>query len=150
MFYLLQSSDPIQDWLPIRRITQNYPNDPKSPFYDEEGEDMKPIAKLYLTRQRLYTKTCEAKTDNKIDCSRKDWSPWSSCTSTCGEGVKIRQRAFMTKERATQCGLDFTEQKTCFVQQCPSDENSDKEEEVSTENTAICSGDKDCDEVSNS
>lgn len=111
---------------------------------------MKPIAKLHLTRQRLYTKKCEEIDANKLDCSRKDWSHWSSCTGTCGEGVKIRQRAFMTKEEATECGLDFTEQKTCFVQQCTSNEESDnREKENSTEDISICNDDdKNCEEVS--
>ena len=43
---------------PIRRITSSYPNDPKSPFFDPTGEEMKPLARLYLTRQRLYEKSC--------------------------------------------------------------------------------------------
>ena len=43
---------------PIRRITSSYPNDPKSPFFDPTGDEMKPLARLYLTRQRLYEKSC--------------------------------------------------------------------------------------------
>lgn len=40
---------------PIQKITSSYPNDPKSPFF---GVEMKPLARLYLTRQRLYEKSC--------------------------------------------------------------------------------------------
>lgn len=43
----------------IRRIRPNNPNDPRSPFYDSENKDLKPLAKLYITRQRLYDKTCD-------------------------------------------------------------------------------------------
>jgi hypothetical protein len=43
----------------IRRIRPNMPNDPRSPFYDQENKEMKPLAKLYITRQRLYEKNCE-------------------------------------------------------------------------------------------
>jgi hypothetical protein len=39
----------------IQKITSSYPNDPKSPFF---GVEMKPLARLYLTRQRLYEKSC--------------------------------------------------------------------------------------------
>jgi hypothetical protein len=39
----------------IRNITSSYPNDSKSPFF---GVEMKPLARLYLTRQRLYEKSC--------------------------------------------------------------------------------------------
>lgn len=43
----------------IQRITSAFPNDSRSPFYDPTGLDMKPLAKLYLNRQRLYEKTCD-------------------------------------------------------------------------------------------
>ncbi|KAK1130238.1 hypothetical protein K0M31_018377 [Melipona bicolor] len=43
----------------IHRITSSYPNDSRSPFYDPSGLDMKPLARLYLNRQRLYEKTCK-------------------------------------------------------------------------------------------
>lgn len=42
----------------IRRIRVDYPNDPRSPFYDPSGTSMKPLARLYLSRQRLYEKNC--------------------------------------------------------------------------------------------
>lgn len=51
-------NSPTEPQEPIRRITSNYPNDSRSPFYDPSGLDMKPLAKLYLNRQRLYEKTC--------------------------------------------------------------------------------------------
>lgn len=44
-----------------------YPNDSRSPFYDPSGLDMKPLAKLYLNRQRLYEKTCNEKAVNPAD-----------------------------------------------------------------------------------
>lgn len=43
----------------IRRIKPNQPNDPRSPFHDPDNKEMKPLARLYLTRQRLYEKNCE-------------------------------------------------------------------------------------------
>lgn len=56
----LQSPDsPTDPQEPIRRITSSYPNDSKSPFYDPSGLDMKPLARLYLNRQRLYEKACK-------------------------------------------------------------------------------------------
>ncbi|XP_050689773.1 spondin-1-like isoform X2 [Eriocheir sinensis] len=42
----------------IRRITSSYPNDPASPFYDPTGKPMKPLARLTITRQRVYEKSC--------------------------------------------------------------------------------------------
>ena len=44
---------------PIRRITTSYPNDSRSPFFDPFNSDMKPMAKLYINRQRIYEKVCD-------------------------------------------------------------------------------------------
>lgn len=46
----------------IRRIRADYPNDPRSPFYDPSGANMKPLARLYISRQRLYEKNCPDET----------------------------------------------------------------------------------------
>jgi hypothetical protein len=51
----------------IRRITSSFPNDPRSPFYDPTGEEMKPLARLYLTRQRLYEKSCADEGQNSYE-----------------------------------------------------------------------------------
>jgi hypothetical protein len=42
----------------ITRITSSYPADPRSPFYDPTGSDMKPLARVVITRQRVYEKAC--------------------------------------------------------------------------------------------
>lgn len=54
---------------PIRQITTRHPKDESSPFYDPTGAEMKPFAKLYLTRQRLYEKSC---TDDSITQDEED------------------------------------------------------------------------------
>jgi len=43
----------------VRRIKSNFPNDPRSPFYDPNGAEMKPLATLHINRRRLYEKNCE-------------------------------------------------------------------------------------------
>ena len=40
------------------RITSRHPNDPRQPFYNVSGAPMKPLAKLTISRQRLYKKSC--------------------------------------------------------------------------------------------
>jgi len=56
--------------VPIMNIERLWPlntNDVRSPFYDQSGAQMKPIAKLHLMRQRLYEKSCseeETKTES--------------------------------------------------------------------------------------
>jgi len=54
---------------PIRRITNKYPADPSNPFYDTSGEEMKPLARLKITRQRLYEKSCS---DDSITTDEED------------------------------------------------------------------------------
>lgn len=43
-------------------MSSNFPNDPRSPFFDPSGEPMRPMARLSLVRQRLYEKSCDEKT----------------------------------------------------------------------------------------
>lgn len=43
----------------IRRIRTE--NDRRSPFYNEGDEDIRPMARLILTRERLYPKQCDTR-----------------------------------------------------------------------------------------
>ncbi|KAJ9594398.1 hypothetical protein L9F63_014188, partial [Diploptera punctata] len=111
---------------PIRRITSSYPNDPKSPFFDPTGEEMKPLARLYLTRQRLYEKSCTAivgvdtEEDSKsmelADCEVTEWSPWGTCSVTCGKGVRFKQRFYLDNTRADikACNVKLTAKINCM------------------------------------
>lgn len=36
-------------------------------------------------------------------CELTDWGSWSSCSSSCGEGSKIRSRNFRQKKYRKQC-----------------------------------------------
>lgn len=40
----------------------------RSPFYDPTGDEMKPLARLYITRQRLYEKSC---LDDEVKASQE-------------------------------------------------------------------------------
>lgn len=42
----------------ITRITEFSPADDRSPFYDPSGTPMKPLARIVMTRQRVYEKSC--------------------------------------------------------------------------------------------
>lgn len=42
----------------IVRITSSDPADPRSPFYDPTGARMKPLARVVISRQRVYEKAC--------------------------------------------------------------------------------------------
>ena len=58
-----------------------------------------------------------------VDCTVSSWSSWSSCSRTCGSGVKTRTR---TKTSYASCGgschyHSFQETKTCNSNCCPVD-----------------------------
>lgn len=106
----------------------------------------KPFARLTVTRQRIYEKSCNGEPNGNVsgdslpnnpnrshiptnkqypdptmppiaaDCRFTEWSDWSSCSSTCGRGIRTRTRAFID-ENAQQAGcsrVDLIEKKICL------------------------------------
>ncbi|XP_011694985.1 PREDICTED: spondin-1 isoform X3 [Wasmannia auropunctata] len=109
---------------PIRRITSTDPNNSSSPFYDPSGLDMKPLAKLYLNRQRLYEKTCDDAGDTLTDaeaCRVTSWGKWAPCSVTCGKGSQLRQRDYRDKAAsyANKCSTPLSGRKPCFNAENP-------------------------------
>lgn len=43
----------------MRRITPMYPEDPRAPFYLPGAAEVPPMARLYLTREKLVHKPCD-------------------------------------------------------------------------------------------
>lgn len=70
----------------IRRIKPNQPNDPRSPFHDPDNKEMKPLARLYLTRQRLYEKNCETQ-DQDASQNSENESGTDPCATTKWSGM---------------------------------------------------------------
>ncbi|XP_018495861.1 spondin-1-like [Galendromus occidentalis] len=128
----------------IRRITSSFPNHLDSPFYDPTGTPMKPVAKLTITRQRLYEKVaCEledaeqAVTEEKTpatvtqeesisvvetgnsnggdECAVGEWSNFGPCSVSCGTGLKIRTRAYIHRDVAliAGCRAQIFDSSTC-------------------------------------
>lgn len=102
---------------PIKRIKPNDPNDPRSPFYDIENKEMKPLARLYISRQRLYEKNCETLVahDSQKNCAVGKWTDWSRCDNSCGKGKRSRQRYYLNPTLAYQknCKKKLTDHEEC-------------------------------------
>uniref|UniRef100_A0A0P6DCY0 Spondin-1 n=2 Tax=Daphnia magna TaxID=35525 RepID=A0A0P6DCY0_9CRUS len=114
----------------ITRITSSYPADPRSPFYDPTGSDMKPLARVVITRQRVYEKACTdtstitedaiSHPDNSGDalrpeCAVTEWGQFSPCSVTCGKGLRMRQRFYINQMKAemTRCDRQLEEKEMC-------------------------------------
>nr|CAD7426797.1 unnamed protein product [Timema monikensis] len=125
---------------PIRQILTSSPNNPESPFYDPSGADMKPMAQLILTRQRLYEKSCADGEGPPIDalvihhpqprdCEVSRWEDRGHCSVTCGKGVRYQQRFYVDQKLAemNNCQVPLTARKSCYGAQrvCRMDEDID-------------------------
>lgn len=104
----------------IRRIKTNIPNDSRSPFFDNSDVEMKPMAKLYINRQRLYEKVCDQNQSatNKA-CATTTWSVWSECNVKCGPGKRHRQRNFANPALAAKvaCKNKLSQKENCQGEQ---------------------------------
>jgi spondin-1 len=101
----------------IKRIKPNQPNDPRSPFHDPDNKEMKPLARLYLSRQRLYEKNCEALMSQEAQnyCAVGKWTDWAKCDNPCGKGRRSRQRYYLNPQLAYQkgCKKKLTDHEEC-------------------------------------
>lgn len=62
----------------IRRITPSNPSSSDSPFYDSNNNRMRPFARLTVTRQRLYEKSCSDPPYNSLLGEKQEFDPNSS------------------------------------------------------------------------
>ncbi|KAJ1606274.1 CpTSP9 [Cryptosporidium canis] len=57
-----------------------------------------------------------------VNCGLSDWTTWSTCSSTCGPGSKMRYRIILTQADlgGVQCPAekDITERASCNLQEC--------------------------------
>lgn len=53
------------------RITTMYPEDPRQPFYNQNDDKMTPLAKLYIRREKVFSRNCD---DNFLESQVLDVS----------------------------------------------------------------------------
>jgi len=118
---------------PIERITTRNPSHPSSPFYNPDGGQMKPLAKLTIQKLREYKKSCsladdssqyplkhtrtdaDMETQKRSGCHVTEWSDWTGCSVTCGKGISSRSRQYIDifKARQMGCNEQLVEKEMC-------------------------------------
>lgn len=115
---------------PVRALRPDWPRDVRSPFFNSDGE-IRPFARLRMTRLRLYEKSCDATDSDGADrlhealgntgiggggaCATHTWSLWGPCSVSCGPGRTTRQRNYVWPSRAyaEACRVPLTDYKRC-------------------------------------
>ncbi|PPS96829.1 TSP1/LNR (Lin-12/Notch) repeat containing protein [Cryptosporidium hominis] len=55
-----------------------------------------------------------------VDCQVGEWSSWSACSKSCGEGFQSRSRELLVPSLGRKCELATEELRECFERPCPS------------------------------
>nr|XP_033334229.1 spondin-1 isoform X2 [Megalopta genalis] len=141
----------------MKPITTLYPEDPRSPFYDPTGRPMMPLARLYLNREKLVSRSCSEEilqqqvsqlevAENTEDTARPEcgttkYSDWSTCSVTCGKGLRMRTRSYLMPEKAAmfQCNMQLVSKEMCVasIPECSGEEESIEEGVVAVDD-ALC------------
>ncbi|KAG5327913.1 SPON1 protein, partial [Acromyrmex heyeri] len=141
----------------MKSITTLYPEDPRSPFYDPSGRPMHPLARLYLNREKIIPRGCSDEllqqqvTDLEVaentedtsrpECQTTDYSPWSSCSVTCGKGLRMRTRSYRMPEKAAMfnCNRQLVSKEMCVasIPECSGEEESE-DDIISPQSDPLC------------
>lgn len=76
----------------MHKITTKYPEDPRAPFYNSRSDEMIPLAKLFIRRDKVIKRNCDEEilqsqivdvAENDDDEANKIRESWRNWNSTC-------------------------------------------------------------------
>ncbi|XP_043084299.1 spondin-1b isoform X2 [Puntigrus tetrazona] len=105
---------------------------PQSPFYDPSGGPIMPLARVVMERIARKGEQCntvpdtiddivadiaqEEKEEEASTCMMSEWISWSPCSSSCGMGMRSRERYVKQfPEDGSSCTLPTEETEKCVV-----------------------------------
>ncbi|XP_064537926.1 spondin-1 [Drosophila montana] len=137
------------------KITTMYPEDPRAPFYNPQSQQMTPVAKLYLRREKIISRNCDddflqalqlevsddtEEQDTRAECRVSNYNAWSPCSVSCGKGIRMRSRQYQNPERAQQgqCTRQLVSKEMCVaaVPECANGSAGQDRDEDEGENLA--------------
>ncbi|XP_017766480.1 PREDICTED: spondin-1 [Eufriesea mexicana] len=141
----------------MKPITTLYPEDPRSPFYDPTGRPMMPLARLYLNREKTIPRSCDddaiqqqvaqlevaenTEDTTRPECQTTEYSAWTSCSVTCGKGLRMRSRTYLMPQKAEMlhCNRQLVSKEMCVasIPECPGEEVPD-DGGLLPNNNALC------------
>ncbi|XP_022196329.1 spondin-1 [Nilaparvata lugens] len=93
--------------------------------------DRQLVAKEMCVSTNKYCPGEEEEEEDKLEdlnemCRVKEWSRWSSCSTTCDMGIKMRTRTFENRQARKHCQhINTVEKEKCMMPPCTNQEKED-------------------------
>ncbi|XP_076335320.1 spondin-1-like isoform X3 [Tachypleus tridentatus] len=114
----------------IKQVSSKFTKNSQSPFFTPSGAQMKPVARLTVSKQRIYEKSCN-QMDNTFTrtaeeqeyhsersaCAVSKWTEFSACSVFCGQSIIVRTRKYLNEQKAHNmgCANQLQEKKLCDI-----------------------------------